>query len=45
MDGEIHKFTGNDEFGDNNDHLTKAIHTFSHFMAVYTHENLVLCDL
>jgi hypothetical protein len=45
VDGGIKKFTGNDEFGDANDHLTKAIHAFSHFTAVYTHENLVLCDL
>ena len=27
------------------DHLTKSIHAFSHFTAIYTHKNLVLCDL
>ncbi|KAF8952860.1 hypothetical protein BDZ97DRAFT_1909005 [Flammula alnicola] len=45
LDGKIQKFTGNDEFGDANDHLTKAIHAFSHFTAVYTQKNIVLCDL
>ena len=27
------------------DHLTKSIHAFSHFTAIYTHKNLVLCHL
>ncbi|KAF8811841.1 hypothetical protein BYT27DRAFT_7208146 [Phlegmacium glaucopus] len=45
LDGKIKKFTGNDEFGDADDHLTKAIHAFSHFTAVYTQKNIILCDL
>ncbi|PPQ79723.1 hypothetical protein CVT26_016028 [Gymnopilus dilepis] len=45
LDSKIKKFTGNDEFGEAHDHLTKAIHAFTHFTAVYTHESLVLCDL
>ena len=45
LDGTIKKFTGNDEFGDTHDHLTKAIHAFSHFTAVYTQKNIILCDL
>ncbi|KAF8808517.1 hypothetical protein BYT27DRAFT_7222879 [Phlegmacium glaucopus] len=43
LDGKIKKFTGNDEFGEADDHLTKAIHAFSHFTAVYTQQNIILC--
>lgn len=45
LDGKIKKFTGNDEFGDADDHLTRAVHAFSHFTAVYTQQNIILCDL
>ncbi|KAF8900677.1 hypothetical protein CPB84DRAFT_1747345 [Gymnopilus junonius] len=45
LDGKLKKFTGNDEFSDADNHLTKAVHAFSHFTAVYTQETLVLCDL
>lgn len=47
LNGKIQKFTGNMEFGpvDKNEHLTMAIHAFTHFMAVYTQKTIVLCDL
>lgn len=45
FDGKIKKFTGNDKFGDADDHLTRAVHTFSHFTAIYTQQNIILCDL
>ncbi|PPQ82660.1 hypothetical protein CVT25_007550 [Psilocybe cyanescens] len=45
LDEKIRKFTGNDDMGDANDHITKAVHAFTHFTALYTHKNIILCDL
>ena len=39
------KFTGNGDIGLASDHMTKAIHAFAHFSAVYTQNNLLICDL
>jgi hypothetical protein len=45
LDGKLRKFTGNEDFGEADDHLTKAMHAFSHFTAVYTQNIIILCDL
>ena len=45
IDAPIKKFTGNGELGEANDHMTWAIHAFAHFSVVYSHENIVFCDL
>ena len=45
FNGKIKKLTKNDGFGDADDHLTKAVYTFSHFTAIYTQQNIILCDL
>jgi Alpha-kinase family len=45
LNGQIKKFTGNEKFGDPENHLTKAIHAFSHFTAVYTQQSIIFCDL
>lgn len=44
-DPKIKKFTGNDELGKAKDDMTKAIHAFAHFSVVYSHQNLLFCDL
>ncbi|KAJ7891731.1 hypothetical protein B0H13DRAFT_2276905 [Mycena leptocephala] len=42
----IQKFTGNDDCGPApTDDLTMALHAFSHFTAVYTNNDAILCDL
>ncbi|KAJ7783957.1 hypothetical protein DFH07DRAFT_948945 [Mycena maculata] len=42
----IQKFTGNQDCGaDPTDSMTMAIHAFSHYVPIYTDNNLVLCDL
>jgi Alpha-kinase family len=45
VDPKVQKFTGNDNIGDALDHMTKGIHAFAHFSVVYSHNNILLCDL
>ena len=45
FNGKIKKLTRNDGFGDADDHRTKAVYTFSHFTAICTQQNIILCDL
>ncbi|KAF8804287.1 hypothetical protein BYT27DRAFT_7225417 [Phlegmacium glaucopus] len=45
VDPKVEKFTGNGDIGLASDHMTKAIHAFAHFSAVYTQNNLLICDL
>ena len=45
IDPKIEKFTGNGDIGLASDHMTKAIHAFTHFSAVYTQNNLLICNL
>ncbi|KIM49865.1 hypothetical protein M413DRAFT_408231 [Hebeloma cylindrosporum] len=44
-DPKVKKFTGNDSIGPANDDMTKAIHAFAHFSAIYSSRRLLLCDL
>ncbi|KAF8182020.1 kinase-like domain-containing protein [Pholiota molesta] len=44
-DPKIKKFTGNGEIGIPQDDITKAMHAFAHFSVVYSHSNLLFCDL
>lgn len=45
VDAPVKKFTGNDSIGDAHDHLTKAVHAFAHFSVIYSHSNILFCDL
>jgi Alpha-kinase family len=45
FDGEVRKFTGNDEIGEANDDLTQAIHAFVHFSLSYSSNYMLFCDL
>jgi hypothetical protein len=48
IDGPTIKFTGNDDCGNppaKNEILCMAIHAFSHFVPVYSHNQFLLCDL
>lgn len=46
VDTPIQKFTGNADCGAGpTDHLTAAIHAFSHYVPIFTDNELVLCDL
>ena len=48
IDAPLHKFSGNDEPGDQGaltDDLTMAIHAFAHFTKAYSGGYLVFCDL
>ena len=48
IDGSIEKFTGNDNVGPSpglKEHLTTTLHAFTHYVAVFSRENLLLCDL
>jgi hypothetical protein len=45
VDPKVEKFTGNGDIGPASDHMTKAIHAFAHFSAVYSQNNLLICDL
>ncbi|KAF8805561.1 hypothetical protein BYT27DRAFT_7224760 [Phlegmacium glaucopus] len=45
IDPKVEKFTGNGDIGLASDHMMKAIHAFAHFSAVYTQNNLLICDL
>lgn len=48
IDQPVQKFTGNDDCGPaprEGDSLTAAIHAFTHYVAVFSRGNLVLCDL
>jgi len=44
-DPKIKKFTGNDQIGTAEDHMTQAIHAFAHFSVIYSQKNLLFCDL
>ncbi|KAG6835988.1 hypothetical protein H0H93_012470 [Arthromyces matolae] len=44
-DPNVRKFTGNDNFGDASDDMTKAIHAFVHFSMLYSQESILFCDL
>ena len=35
VDPKVEKFTGNGDIGPASDHMTKAIHAFAHFSAIY----------
>lgn len=45
VDAKLKKFTGNDTTGVPEDSMTKAVHAFAHFLALYSHRQLVFCDL
>ena len=45
VDGEVRKFTGNDDIGDASDDITKAVHAFAHFSLLYSQEHILFCDL
>lgn len=46
IDKPIEKFTGNDDVGSApKDDMTEVLHAFSHYVMVYSCENLALCDL
>jgi len=48
IDGPIEKFTGNDDVGPGpgpKEHLTVALHAFTHYVAVWSRGNFLLCDL
>jgi hypothetical protein len=46
VDGEIRKFTGNDDIGAAPiDDITKAVHAFAHFSLLYSLEHILFCDL
>jgi hypothetical protein len=48
VDGKIEKFTGSDDAGNPpgpGEHMTTALHAFTHYVAVFSRENLLLCDL
>ncbi|KAJ7021739.1 hypothetical protein C8F04DRAFT_1313352 [Mycena alexandri] len=46
VDTPIQKFTGNADCGaEPTDHLTATVHAFSHYVPIFTDNELVLCDL
>ena len=48
VDGQIEKFTGSDDAGNPpgpGEDLTTALHAFTHYVAVFSRGNLLLCDL
>ncbi|KAJ7200805.1 hypothetical protein GGX14DRAFT_332622, partial [Mycena pura] len=46
IDKPIQKFTGNNDCGNApNDAMTTQLHSFSHFIGVYTGGDAMLCDL
>jgi len=48
VDAPIEKFTGNDDVGPapgTKECLTVALHAFTHYVAVWSHGNFLLCDL
>ncbi|KAJ7354173.1 hypothetical protein DFH08DRAFT_654869, partial [Mycena albidolilacea] len=46
VDRPIQKFTGNNDCGAApNDAMTSVLHSFSHFIAIYTNNDAILCDL
>jgi len=48
IDGSVEKFTGNDDVGPSpgpKEHLTVALHAFTHYVAVWSRGNYLLCDL
>ncbi|KAF9523979.1 hypothetical protein CPB83DRAFT_774637 [Crepidotus variabilis] len=44
-DSPVKKYTGNGEVGPANNDMTKAIHAFAHFSAIYSQKMIVFCDL
>ena len=48
IDAPIEKFTGNDNVGPvpgPKEHMTVALHAFTHYTVVFSCGNLLLCDL
>jgi hypothetical protein len=48
IDAPIEKFTGNDDVGPApgpKEHLTVALHAFTHYVVVWSRGNFLLCDL
>ena len=45
MDSKVRKFTGNKNFGNATDNLTRAIHDFVHFSVVYSNGYILFCDM
>ena len=45
LDAPIRKFTGNDQVGPANNHITQLIHAFAHFTYLCSGGTLVFCDL
>ena len=45
VDPKVHKYTGNDNFGEASDDMTKAIHVFLHFSVIYSQDFFLFCDL
>jgi len=48
IDGFIEKFTGSDNVGPSpglKEHLTITLHAFTHYVAVFSRGNLLICDL
>ena len=48
IDGTIQKFTGNDNVGPSpglKEHLTITLHAFSHYVAIFSRGNYLICDL
>jgi hypothetical protein len=45
MDSKVRKFTGNKNFGNATDNLTRAIHDFVHFSVVYSNRYILFSDM
>lgn len=45
VDPKVRKYTGNENFGDASDDMTKAIHAFVHFSVAYSQDSILFCDL
>jgi len=45
FDDPVKKFTGSDYLGPANDAMTQAVHAFVHFAWIYSHEQLLFCDM
>jgi len=45
VDSKVRKFTGNENFRNTCDNLTRAIHPFVHFSMVYSNRYILFCDM